>query len=88
MEGIRDGFLKTYEIRRPGRAGLWHAPTPLVPEVGDMGQENGFFDNPVSVIFHWSADPNAVGDCRRRALPGLRVLWSKADAGASAILTG
>lgn len=34
-----------------------------------MGQENGFFDNPVSVIFHWSADPNAVGDCRRRAFP-------------------
>ncbi|WP_308664631.1 hypothetical protein, partial [uncultured Acidaminococcus sp.] len=62
--------------------------TPLVPEVGDMGQENGFFDNPVSVIFHWSAAPNAVGDCPRRAHPGLRVLWSKADAGASAILTG
>ena len=46
-------------------------PTPLGSDVGYNGHRNGFFDNPVSLIFRGSSDINVVGAARREALPGL-----------------
>ena len=63
------GFLGIYENRRPGRAGLWLAPTALGSEVGYNGPGNGMFDTSVSGIFCWTADTNGVGAPRREALP-------------------
>ena len=74
------GFLGMYKKRRPGRAGLGLAPTPLGSDVGYNGHRNGIFDNFVSVDFHWLFDSNVVGASRREALPGRRVSCSKADA--------
>ena len=51
------------------RGGLGLAPTALESDVGYNGQENGFFDIPVSLIFRWSFDPNVVGAPRRGAHP-------------------
>ena len=66
------GFLGMYKKRRPGRAGLGLAPTPLLSDVGYNGHRNGFFDNPVSVISRWICDTNVVGAARREAHPGRR----------------
>ena len=74
------GLLGTYKKRRPGRAGLRLAPTALLSDVEYNGHRNGFFDNPVSLIFCCISDPNVVGASRRGAHPGRRVSCSKADA--------
>ena len=79
------GFLGTYQNRRPGWAGLRLAPTALLSDVEYNGHRNGFFDNPVSLIFCCISDPNVVGASRREAHPGRRVSRSKADAAASGI---
>jgi len=50
-----------YKNRRPGRA-----------DVGYNGQRNGFFDNPVPLIFCCISDSNVVGASHRGALPGRR----------------
>ena len=66
-----------YKKRRPGRAGLGLAPTPLLSDVGYNGHRNGFFDNPVSVISRWICDTNVVGAARREARPGRRFFTFK-----------
>ena len=66
-----------YKNRRPGRAGLRRAPTALGSDVGYNGHRNGFFDNPVSLIFCCISDPNVVGASRRGALPGRRFFTFK-----------
>ena len=69
------GFLGTYKKRRPERAGLRLAPTALGSNVGYNGHRNGFFDNPVSLIFCCISDPNVVGASHRGARPGRR--WGR-----------
>jgi len=68
----RGGFLGTYKNRRPGWACLWPAPTALGSDVGYNGHRNGFFDDPVSLIFCCISDPNVVGAAPREAHPGRR----------------
>ena len=56
--------------RRPGRAGLWHAPTTLVSGYRASGPRNGSIDNPFPVVSVEINDPNDVGARRRQARPG------------------
>ena len=64
----RESWLETQDAkgavnlktRRPGWAGLWPAPTTLGSDVGYNGHRNGFFDNPVSLVFCCISDPNVV----------------------------
>ena len=61
------------ETQRPGRAPLRVAPTPLVSAVQQKIPETELSKIPFLGPLYPTSDPNAVGACRRPALPGLIV---------------